>query len=199
MRKQLKLLFIPLILSITTYILTYGTIIDDNYNKTNEIDESISILDEGNTEDIEHESIEETIQYPEIARLDGYNSVLLNFYEKLDQSTIAALQTKLDVYSIYSKYDAFFSIDDAIESGVIRDFESVDEYSYSFLLKNGYKFNMKLNPYNKNIVGLSDDKANLPIELESTEYGNCQLNVFDITFDYKSKLLDVSVDPKAYS
>lgn len=194
--KQWKYMFIPFILALTTYIITYGTIVDDNYAKETKVEQFESTE---NVDEIVNETSKEIVN-PGIDRDESYNSVLLNFYEKLDEATISGIKTEIDIYCIYSKYDTFYTLDEAIQNGVVKQYKNNDNYSYSFLLKEGYKFNAKLNPIEpKYTIGWDDSKANLPIELSAIQEGNNQLNVFDITFNYKSRLLDIDIIPTRYS
>lgn len=204
MNKRFGIMLVPLILAFTTYLLTIGSVIDDRYienSNINETDDTVE-TDEDNQEvdgDTLDETLEVEIQHLEIERKDGYNSILLNFHEYINDSTVSALGMEIDLYCIYSPYDGYWSLAEAEEAGAIQQFKANGDHSYSFLLKSGYKFNAKLTPVNKNIDGMDDSKANIPIEFEAIENCNKQLNVFDITFNYKSRLLDVSVEPTTYS
>lgn len=204
MNKRFGIMLIPLILAFTTYLLTIGSVIDDRYMENSNINETDDTVetDESNQEidgDTLDETLEVEVQHSEIERKDGYNSILLNFHEYINDSTVSALRMEMDLYCIYSPYDGYWSLAEAEEAGAIQQFKSNGDHSYSFLLKSGYKFNAKLTPVNKNIAGMDDSKANIPIEFEAIENCNKQLNVFDITFNYKSRLLDVSVEPTTYS
>ena len=129
MNKRFGIMLVPLILAFTTYLLTIGSVIDDRYienSNINETDDTVE-TDEDNQEvdgDTLDETLEVEIQHPEIERKDGYNSILLNFHEYINDSTVSALGMEIDLYCIYSPYDGYWSLAEAEEAGAIQQFKA---------------------------------------------------------------------------
>lgn len=140
-------------------------------------------------------SEEVKVESPDIARENEFNSVELNFRDISNK----AQKMKIEVYAVYSKTEAYYTLEEAQDAGVIKDY--TDKQSrLTFLLKNGYKYNAKLNPANKDsIANWDDSKANLPFEITATEEGCNKLTRFNILIDYTSPIVDTAVNTEKFN
>lgn len=157
----------------------------------NKQDENSSI--QSNKEEIKEIEEEKIIESPDIPRESGYNSIELNFYTPSGNNAYN-LEMDIEIYAIYNNTEAYYTLEEAEELEVIKEYKN-NGSCYTFLLKEGYKFNAKLNPSNKeSLTGWKDYKSNFPFEITAIKEGNNKLNRFNITFDYKSDIVDTSVE-----
>ena len=146
-----------------------------------------------NNSEIKANIEENIIESPNILREEGYNSVELNFYTISGNNTYS-LEMDIELYSIYNSTEAYSTLDEAVEKGILKDYTN-SSGKCSFLLKEGYKLNAKMNPSNKEeLIGWEDYKSNFPFEVTATAEGNNKLNRFNITFDYASDIVATDVE-----
>ena len=131
--------------------------------------------------------IEPEIKLEYIPRYDGYNSIALKFVSN-------GLVVPMDIseYAIYSESDAYYSIDDAIESGIIINYNEIDSNGYTtMLLRTGYTFNGKFTPANiEGVAGYKDSKSNYPFEIYTSENGDKKLTEILVYLNYLSDIVE---------
>ena len=131
--------------------------------------------------------IEPEIKLDYIPRYDGYNSIALKFVSN-------GLVVPMDIseYAIYSESDAYYSIDDAIESGIILNYNEIDSNGYmTMLLRTGYTFNGKFTPANiEDVAGYEDSKSNYPFEIYTSENGDRKLTEILVYLNYLSDIVE---------
>ena len=131
--------------------------------------------------------IEPEIKLDYIPRYDGYNSIALKFVSN-------GLVVPMDIseYAIYSESDAYYSIDDAIESGIILNYNEIDSNGYmTMLLRTGYTFNGKFTPANiEDVAGYKDSKSNYPFEIYTSENGDKKLTEILVYLNYLSDIVE---------
>ena len=131
--------------------------------------------------------IEPEIKLDYIPRYDGYNSIALKFVSN-------GLVVPMDIseYAIYSESDAYYSIDDAIESGIILNYNEIDSNGYmTMLLRTGYTFNGKFTPANiEDVAGHKDSKSNYPFEIYTSENGDKKLTEILVYLNYLSDIVE---------
>lgn len=131
--------------------------------------------------------IEPEIKLDYIPRYDGYNSIALKFVSN-------GLVVPMDIseYAIYNESDAYYSIDDAIESGIILNYNEIDSNGYTtMLLRTGYTFNGKFTPANiEGVAGYKDSKSNYPFEIYTSENGDKKLTEILVYLNYLSDIVE---------
>lgn len=150
-----------------------------------------SSAQEGESLEIEQSAdepeIEPEIKLDYIPRYDGYNSIALKFVSN-------GLVVPMDIseYAIYNESDAYYSIDDAIESGIILNYNEIDSNGYmTMLLRTGYTFNGKFTPANiEDVAGYEDSKSNYPFEIYTSENGDKKLTEILVYLNYLSDIVE---------
>lgn len=150
-----------------------------------------SSAQEGESLEIEQSAdepeIEPEIKLEYIPRYNGYNSIALKFVSN-------GLVVPMDIseYAIYSESDAYYSIDDAIESGIIINYNEIDSNGYTtMLLRTGYTFNGKFTPANiEDVVCYKDSKSNYPFEIYTSENGDKKLTEILVYLNYLSDIVE---------
>lgn len=150
-----------------------------------------SSAQEGESLEIEQSTdepeIESEIKLDYIPRYNGYNSIALKF---VSNGLVAPMD--ISEYAIYSESDAYYSIDDAIESGIILNYNEIDSNGYTtMLLRTGYTFNGKFTPANiEDVAGYKDSKSNYPFEIYTSENGDKKLTEILVYLNYLSDIVE---------
>lgn len=165
--------------------------INDTPNELNEDVNSETALDTKTTE-----PIEEVDTHDEIDRVEGYNSILLQFS---DTASEKPLDMSLEIEGITStNTNKTYNLDDAKRSEILLEYkDSASEYV--ILLKDGYKLRAIMNPLDKDsIANWMDYKANYPLELTAIKEGSNQLNMFNINIDYNSDIVQTMIETTVF-
>lgn len=138
-------------------------------------------------QNIDESEIEPEIKLEYIPRYDGYNSIVLKFISN-------GLVVPMDIseYAIYNESNAYYSIGDAIESGIILNYNEIDSNGYTtMLLRTGYTFNGKFTPANiEDVAGYKDSKSNYPFEIYTSENGDKKLTEILVYLNYLSDIVE---------
>lgn len=148
-------------------------------------------LGEGKTpEGTKKPDSEKITQSTDLDREEGYNTieVLFSLFNE------KALPMDVDVFSVYSSTEAFYTIEEAIDAEVIKDYSNKDG-RLTLLLKDGFTFNASMNPSDTSEVkGWEQYKGNYPFELMATTEGTNRLTRFKIAFNYATDTVSTKVE-----